>query len=148
MLWSFLLSVPIIMSAWLFSSSLTIAGIHSWIFYGAGIVLLAVGLPFWFVSAITLKKTFADKKLGTSGVFALCRNPIYAAWVLFLAPGALLFFRNPLLLLIPVVMYAVLRVFLLQEEAWLEEKFGEEYLGYTRRVNRIFPTINVRRICQ
>lgn len=106
-------------------------------------MLLAVGLPFWFVSAITLKKTFADKKLSTSGVFGLCRNPIYAAWVLFLVPGVLLFFLNPLLLLIPVVMYVVLRVFLLQEEAWLKEKFGEEYLGYMRRVNRIFPTINI-----
>jgi protein-S-isoprenylcysteine O-methyltransferase Ste14 len=137
--WSLLASAPVIACAAVFRESLVVTAISPWWFYGASIAILLVGIPFWFISAITLKKAYEAETLCTSGVFALCRNPIYAAWILFLVPGFVLFFRNPLLLAIPLVMYAVLRHVLPQEDAWLENKYGEAYRSYRTRVSRILP---------
>jgi len=136
---SALLSSPIVVLAYFLDPVYTIDSINPWIFYGAGILQLAIGLPFLIVSAITMKKHYKSDKLCTTGVYCLCRNPMYTAWILFLVPGILLFFRNLLLFLIPFVMYAVLRRLLPQEEAWLEEKFGDDFRNYKQKVNRLSP---------
>jgi protein-S-isoprenylcysteine O-methyltransferase Ste14 len=139
--WSLLLSLPLLLCAWWFRSSLVADGLPPWVFEGAGAVLLLVGVPFWFMSAVTLKRHYDSRRLCTTGVFAICRNPIYAAWTLFIVPGVLLFFRIPLLLVIPLIMYGALRVLLPREEQWLEATYGDEYREYKRRVNRLLPTI-------
>ncbi|AKJ64823.1 methyltransferase family protein [Kiritimatiella glycovorans] len=139
LLWSLLASAPVVVCAAVFRESLVVTAISPWWFYGAGIAILLAGIPFWFISAITLRKAHQAETLCTSGVFALCRNPIYAAWILFLVPGFVLFFRNPLLLAIPFIMYVVLRLVLPGEEAWLAEKYGEAYRDYSKRVARILP---------
>lgn len=132
-------SVPVIVVAIVFRGPLRAVPVPPWLYCGAGILLLLVGIPFWFISAVTLKKAYMSETLCTDGVFALCRNPIYAAWILLLVPGILLFFRNPLLLVIPFIMVALLRGMLSGEETWLEEKYGEAYRDYARRVPRILP---------
>lgn len=141
--WSLLASAPVIASAYTFHDSLAVTAISPWWFYGAGVLLLLVGIPFWLLSAFTLKRAFESEALCTSGVFAVCRNPIYAAWIFFLVSGGLLFTRNPLLLAIPFIMYAVLRLVLPQEEAWLEEKYGTSYRDYEKNVYRILPSFRV-----
>ncbi len=136
---SILLSLPIMLAAFLFHDSLVMTSVPPWCFYTLAALLILIGFPFLLWSAITLVKGFNAEELCTSGVFALCRNPIYAAWILFLAPGILLFFRAPILLAIPVIMYIVLRSLLYKEEQWLEEKYGEAYREYKRRVHRLLP---------
>lgn len=139
LLWSLLASAPVIACGGLLRESLVVTSVSPWWFRGAGVALLLMGIPFWFVSAVTLKRAHEADTLCTTGVFALCRNPIYAAWTLFLVPGFILFFRTPLLLLIPVIMYAVLRLVLPREDAWLEKKYGEAYRSYRTRVPLILP---------
>ena len=140
LLWSLFASTPIIVCAYIFCDALTITSVSPWWFYGTGISILLIGIPFWLLSAITVKRAFESETFCTSGVFAICRNPIYAAWILFLMPGSLLFTRNPLLLTIPFIMYAVLRVVLPREEAWLEERYGAVYRDYKMTVPRILLT--------
>ncbi len=140
--WSVLASAPVVACACVFSESLRVTAVSPWWFYGPGILLLVVGAPFWLLSAFTLKHAFTSEKLCTSGVFALCRNPIYASWIFFLVPGGLLFTRIPLLLVIPLLMYGVLRWLLHQEEQWLEETFGDAYRDYKKRVGRILPSLS------
>ncbi len=139
LLWSLFASAPVIVCAYIFCDALTVALLSPWWFYGAGTAILLIGIPFWLLSAITVKQAFESETFCTSGVFALCRNPIYAAWVLFLVPGGVLFTRNPLLLTIPFIMYGVLRLVLPKEEAWLEEKYGASYREYKAKVPRILP---------
>jgi protein-S-isoprenylcysteine O-methyltransferase Ste14 len=139
---SFVILIPLFICAWLFRSSLIADNVNPWVYYGAGILLLVIGLPFWFLSAVTTGRNFKAGKLCTSGVFAVCRNPIYASWILFLVPGVLMFFRIPLLLLSPITMYVTLRVFLGKEEQWLEQTFGSEYMEYKKMTNRILPGVS------
>lgn len=146
--WSMAASLPVIFCAYAFRDSLIITSIPSYWFHIAGGLLLLIGLPFWFLSAITLKQAFETETLCVSGTFGICRNPIYAAWILFLVPAILLFFRNPLLLAIPFIMYAVLRVVLPKEETWLEEKYGSKYRDYKKRVCRILPSFRAFYICR
>lgn len=53
-------------------------------------------------------------KLVTTGIYSIVRNPIYSAFLL---------------------------TFLVKqtEEKWLLEKFGDRYVEYCKRVNRIIP---------
>lgn len=139
--WSFATSLPVFIIAWAYRSSLVVSSIDPWLFYGTGIFLLTLGVPFLLLSAITLGRNFKAGELCTTGVFAMCRNPIYAAWILFLVPGILLFFRIPFLLLSPLIMYITLRVFLSKEEKWLEETFGSDYRNYKKTTNRVVPNI-------
>lgn len=136
---SLLFSLPIWLPALFFKDIYIATSVDSFIFYGLGIFLLLIGIPFWFVSARTVGREFKKGRLCTTGVFRLCRNPIYAAWILFLVPGVVMFSRKPLLLLVPLIMYVVLRFVLPREEEWLEQMFGEEYLEYKKATCRILP---------
>ena len=74
-LWTFIGSLPVIICAYLFRYSLIVTSISPWWFYSIGVLLLIGGIPFWLLSAITLKKAFDKEHLCTSGVFGVCRNP-------------------------------------------------------------------------
>lgn len=72
----------------------------------------------------------------TSGVFGLSRNPIYLGMVL-LCLGVALFAGSLWLLVSTPVFAAVLQYGVIaREEAYLEEKFGADYLRYKARVRR------------
>jgi protein-S-isoprenylcysteine O-methyltransferase Ste14 len=141
-IWSFLFSLPVLILAWLFHSILIVSSISPCWFYGASALLIAIGAPFLIMSARTMQKYFTAGKLCTTGAFGLCRNPLYAAWILFLIPGILLPFRIPLLLVIPIIMYALLRCFISAEEEWLKKTFGNEYMEYLKTTNCILPGVH------
>jgi protein-S-isoprenylcysteine O-methyltransferase Ste14 len=103
-------------------------------------VLLIVALPFYISSARTLFDAYDKGRLATTGVYAVCRNPIYAGWVLMILPAVALLCRSWLVLTASVVMYVATRILIRREEKSLEAQFGQEYLDYKNRVNAIFPT--------
>jgi protein-S-isoprenylcysteine O-methyltransferase Ste14 len=105
----------------------------------AGVLLLAVGIPFMVIALVTLHRGFAHGQLFTGGVYGLCRHPIYASWIVFIVPGVLLLAGSWTFLLLPALMWVLLRYFVRDEEAWLAATFGEEYLAYRRRVPAVFP---------
>jgi protein-S-isoprenylcysteine O-methyltransferase Ste14 len=105
----------------------------------AGGVLLAVGLPFWFISARTIVRGFNEGRLVTDGVYSIVRHPLYASFMVCIAPAVALFFRSLILLAVPVVMYVVFRILIRREEDYLERTFGTEYHEYRSRVNAVFP---------
>ena len=72
----------------------------------------------------------------SDGIYGFSRNPIYLAFTLFYAGIALLFNSLwTLALLVPVLLVIHYGV-ILREEAYLERKFGIEYLNYKERVRR------------
>ncbi len=133
------MSAPVVALSLCFPLQLPVTSISPWFFDVAGIVLLAVGVPFWAASAGAIGRHYKAGRLCTTGAYRLCRHPIYAAWILFIVPGALLFLHRVLLLAIPVIMYVVLRRLIHREEEWLEENFGQQYIEYANRVNAIIP---------
>src|SRR5262252_4045526 len=74
--------------------------------------------------------------LVTTGLYRFTRNPMYLGMLLILAGVALLFGSVSTLLPIPVFAWAIQRNFIVGEERFLEEIFGERYLGYKRQVRR------------
>jgi protein-S-isoprenylcysteine O-methyltransferase Ste14 len=82
------------------------------------------------------------KTLVQGGIYAHCRNPLYLGNLLILvglgvASDSVLF----LLVAIPFFCFAY-RAIMAAEEAYLREKFGEEYVAYCGRVNRLMPGLS------
>ena len=111
---------------------------------------LVIGIPIMFLAGVlvisavvTMRRantTFSLYKestaLVTQGPFRFSRHPAYlAAGVLYLGIGVAV---NALwvVLLLPVPVVVITLTAMRSEEAYLERKFGAEYLGYKARVRR------------
>jgi protein-S-isoprenylcysteine O-methyltransferase Ste14 len=106
---------------------------------GLGIGLLIAGTVFFIATQITFIKEYPKGKLIVTGTFSLCRNPIYAAFILFIVPSIGFLTNSLLALSASLFMYLVFKSSVGREYAYLKEKFGEEYLGYKKRVNEMLP---------
>jgi len=104
-----------------------------------GVALILLGIPFFVVAILTVSKAYKADKLVTGSVFRCCRHPLYASWVVFIAPGIVLLSNNWISLSTPVFMYVILRLLVRKEEEYLEERFGADYLKYKSSVPCILP---------
>jgi protein-S-isoprenylcysteine O-methyltransferase Ste14 len=77
-------------------------------------------------------------RIVSTGVFAISRNPLYLGGLGAVAGVALGFDLPWVLAALPVALLATRVVLIAPEEAYLEERFGEEYRAYRRRVGRWF----------
>jgi protein-S-isoprenylcysteine O-methyltransferase Ste14 len=74
--------------------------------------------------------------LVVDGPYRISRNPIYLGMAALYIGLAFLLGWMWALLLLPVVLVAVDRLIIAREEPYLERKFGQDYVGYKRRVRR------------
>ena len=116
-------------------------GIPYAVLVAIGLLLVAIGVPIWVAGGKAVDRAFEEGVLATQGVYALCRHPIYGNAIFFTIPGVLLLFRSWLLLSVPLVMYAIFKVLIRQEDEYLRQAFGEAYLAYEREVNAVFPQV-------
>ena len=106
-----------------------------------GILLIVFGLYLWYGTVFRAKVDdgIINNKLVTTGVYALVRNPIYSAFMLF-CTGALPVSGNvffyPLFFFYWIFMTILMKC---TEEKWLKNLYGREYEEYCRRVNRCIP---------
>lgn len=105
----------------------------------AGAVLLAAGLVVYLVSLRQFTAAYREGRLATTGLFAVVRHPIYAAWILLIFSGAALLTASWPMLGVPAVAWVVFKIFIHREERYLEERFGDDYRAYRSRVNELFP---------
>jgi protein-S-isoprenylcysteine O-methyltransferase Ste14 len=114
--------------------------VRYWI--GGTIVAAAVlGLGFWSVVLFRRSGQSENPWKPTSSVvdrgpFRFTRNPMYLQMVLVCIGVAMMLMNWWILVLTPVGGWALQRLAILPEEAYLEGKFGETYLAYKRRVRR------------
>ena len=138
--------------AWLLIALLSMFALHHWLpianllpppWHWLGLVLIIPGVVILlhsglsFIRAKTGLLPFSDAtSLVTNGLYRFTRNPMYLGMVLFLLGVALLL--GSLSALAPVIAYTWIidRQFIRNEELFLQEIFGEEYLAYMRRVRR------------
>jgi len=111
-------------------------------FAWAGVLHCLIGLAGLLWSVISFGRSFRvgidtehPDRLITTGVFAVSRNPIYTAFA-FILLGQFLVFPNWILLLYTAAGFWLLHRQVLREEAYLQQHYGEEYLGYCKRVRR------------
>ena len=110
-----------------------------WILAMIGFALILIGLLFKFIAVVTVHRAFNAGMLCTQGVFGLCRHPVYAAWIVFLVPGMMFLINSWIGLTVPLVMYILLRILVIKEEEYLEQKFGKEYLDYKKTTPTVLP---------
>ena len=101
--------------------------------------MLAVGVPFWLVGVNSAMRAFHAGRLCTDGVFAWCRHPIYAAWIVFITPGLVVLIDVWSALVVAVAMCVTAKKLVWEEEDYLAKKFGDEYEAYRRRVPAFLP---------
>ena len=110
-------------------------------FVVVGILIIALGIALWLGAIFRSKidSGITENRLVTSGVYAMCRNPIYTAFMFF-CTGAL-FISGNIFFLPLFFFYWILMTVLMKntEEKWLLELYGIEYANYCKRVNRCIP---------
>ncbi len=85
------------------------------------------------------KKEITAGKLIKTGIYKICRNPLYASFVCFIVPGLMLLTNSWIFLTVPIFMYFVFKLLIKAEERYLENTFGQEYLDYKKETNAIIP---------
>lgn len=106
-----------------------------------GVLFIGIGVFLWVKAVIfdKITKSIQSGKLATTGIYAIVRNPIYSAF-LFIFSGVLLIDGNLYLLFLPVLFWIYVTLLMkFTEEKWLAQKFGEEYIEYCKKVNRVIP---------
>jgi protein-S-isoprenylcysteine O-methyltransferase Ste14 len=113
------------------------------VFLILGIILIILGIVFW-ISAVLIAKVLKEvenNRLVTTGIYAHVRHPIYAAF-LYIATGVILISQNIILFVLPVIFWAFLTVAMINtEEKWLTDRYGDDYMNYSKRVNRFIPKV-------
>ncbi len=99
-----------------------------------GVVLLIIGIPLWLSAVVYFFMAYRKCELATGGPYALMMNPIYNSWTVFVFPGIALLLNWWLLLGTSIVMYAAFRIFIKDEDSFLQQKFGHMYTEYRQRV--------------
>lgn len=103
---------------------------------GALAILFGAMLQFRLNSTQLMPNSPTNNALVTGGIFGITRNPMYLAMTLFCLGGAL-WLGRPIMLLAPVLMFAVANwVFIPFEEAKMRRQFPETFDAYCKRVRR------------
>jgi protein-S-isoprenylcysteine O-methyltransferase Ste14 len=103
---------------------------------GAGIALAAeIGFLLAGTATLPISPTTA---IVATGIYRFTRNPMYLGMTLALIGAALALDSLWFAAATPVAVFAVTKLAIEREEAYLERKFGETYLAYKRRVRRWF----------
>lgn len=114
--------------------SLQILLVLSLIAIGLAIVLAAMRR---FARAGTRVEPWAPSSaIVSDGIYRFTRNPMYVGMALVMAGLALVIGSPSSLAMIAVAVLVVDRYVIRREEAYLEMKFGTDYLDYKRRVRR------------
>ncbi|WP_300601562.1 isoprenylcysteine carboxylmethyltransferase family protein [Niabella sp.] len=110
-----------------------------------GIILLTGGFALSAGSALLFRKSGTRLRPGAQatfivigGPFRYTRNPMYAGLVIMLMGTAVLLGTVSPLFMIPVCFIILHTQFVLKEEKWMEQWFGEAYLTYKRKTPRWF----------
>lgn len=110
-----------------------------------GLLLMIAGVIFFTTAVYTMKDSWRagvphtdQTALVTSGIFQISRNPAFLGFDLVYIGIVFTFFNVPLLV-ISIIAYLMLHLQIVNnEEPFLQEAFGAEYLEYKNHVNRYF----------
>jgi len=100
----------------------------------AGIVMLVIGVPVWLSGVALVLTHVPQKKLITTGPFAVLLHPMYTAVALLVIPGLGLLFDTWVGFFVGVTLYVFARIFSRAEDQMLAKVFPKEYPDYRRRV--------------
>ena len=106
---------------------------------GLGIFLIILGLMIYIPALITVMRAYNKNSLCTTGVYGLCRHPVYAAWVVFITPGIMLLLKSWIGLLAAGIIFIIVRLWVLKEDLYLLRRFPDEYPQYHKTTPALLP---------
>ena len=107
-------------------------GLLGWMF-----ILAGTGLFVWGMARMI--PAVKSGTFDTGGPFAIVRNPMYSAWIVFLFPGIALTSGAWLILGASPTAWIFFRKWVLVEEQALLDRFGQPYAQYRKKVPALFP---------
>ena len=109
---------------------------------GLGIRVLAIGFSADHTSGRNTSAGQIADSINQTGLYACLRHPLYLG-NFFMWLGPVLFTENPLFFLGFTALYFLYyERIMYAEEAFLHEKFGDQYMNYSKRVPAIIPKIS------
>jgi len=113
-----------------------------------GVVLILAGFAFFIKGLFDLGYSWRlgidennPGKLITRGIYSFTRNPIYIFFNLYFL-GVFFIYGSFIFLILFVTQLALLHLEIIEEEKFLFNKFGLNYINYCRRVGRYFTIHN------
>jgi protein-S-isoprenylcysteine O-methyltransferase Ste14 len=106
-----------------------------------GIVLVVAGSLLLILGFISLGRSASPglpeekTELKTHGIYRISRNPLYLGGFL-ICVGSCVLFIHPVNFLLCAITVGIHHAIVIKEERFLEERFGEQWLEYKRRVPR------------
>jgi len=103
-----------------------------------GLMIIAIGGYTFRKFKTTVNPVYPDKAshLVASGIYSISRNPMYVGYLCWLL-AATIFFENILnILLLPIFIILVNRLYIQPEEQALEKIFKDKFVLYKSRVRR------------
>ena len=100
----------------------------------AAAAMAVVGFSLNLIAAFGMLSAYRNERLATGGLYAYFLNPMYTFQLLVTVPGLLLLFNSWLVMLAIVPAFIAFKVFAKEEERFLEEKFGDRYRDYQKKV--------------
>ncbi|HMJ47177.1 MAG TPA: isoprenylcysteine carboxylmethyltransferase family protein [Ferruginibacter sp.] len=114
---------------------------YPWRYFG--IIIIALGFSLSLGSGIFFRKLGTNPRPGskanlivTKGPFKYTRNPMYLGLISMLIGISILLGTFSPLFVIPILFIILHTQFVLREEKWMEEWFGESYLEYKSKTPR------------
>ena len=118
-------------------NGLTVSGIRGgWIVFAVGLIVAHTGLLTFILAGTPWLPFSPATTLVTHGFYRFTRNPMYLGLTLaYIGLAAVLDTAWPLILL-PFVLWGLISTVIKKEEEYLEQRFGDEYREYKKRVRR------------
>jgi protein-S-isoprenylcysteine O-methyltransferase Ste14 len=114
---------------------------YPWRYFG--IILIVAGVVLSIGSGMLFRKLGTNPQPGTranlivtKGAFRYTRNPMYLGLIVTLIGTSILLGTISPLIIIPIVFLILHNQFVLCEEKWMEEWFGQSYLDYKSKTPR------------
>ena len=99
-----------------------------------GIILAVTGFSLNLAAAAQMLKAHKAGCLATGGFYGIFLNPMYTLQVFITLPGLMLLFNSWLVMAAVIAAYVACRIFVREEEQYLESRFGDQYREYRRNV--------------
>lgn len=99
-----------------------------------GTLMIFIGALMVISCGRKVLNSFNSGRLMTDGLYKIFRNPMYAAYLLFIIPGIALLFNSWLALTTVIINYILFSFLIKREYQYLHDKFGKEYESYIEKV--------------
>ncbi|WP_167616882.1 methyltransferase family protein [Maribellus sediminis] len=126
----------------IFPAAFTVSLFDCQILIITGSILILVSLILWTITLIHFKISLRfgldntnNGKLVTSGIFSVSRNPFFLSLDVYFLGTAMVFF-NLFFMVFTILALVGIHFFILKEEHFLAENYGEEYKEYQQKTRR------------